>query len=572
MMKLQVMCTIALPAWIVTQMAATTIKNLNFAKPYGMRYILLTILILFLAVINLKGQTEKNFVEGSISYVTSQSVYVKFSKTDNIQAGDTLYLKQGDHMIPALQVKNLSSISCVCLPLIPGEFKINDVVLSVQYQIIESPAPVILVTTSDSALATVEEVPDSLSEVKEQKPLQQDIRGRVSISSYSNFSNTDSPTNQRMRYTLSFKGDQLKNSKLSVETYMSFVHSNTKWDEIQENMFNGLKIYNLAAKYDFNENTRLLLGRKINPTISNVGAIDGIQFEKNIKSFIIGAFAGSRPDYRDYGFDFNLLQYGAYLGHKHSKGKKMAQSSLAFVEQNNTGKTDRRFLYFQHTNSLVKNLFFFGTVEVDLYKKINDQPENTFDLTNLYLSLRYRIFKQLSISASYSARNNIVYYETYKNFIDRILEAETLQGWRLQLNYRPIKYLAIGVKGGYRFREADPKPSRNLYAYMTYSRVPGINAAITLSATMLETSYLSGKIYSLGISRDLVPGKLSGGFNYRMVDYSFVNSEMDLPQHIGDINLNWRIYRKLSLSLNYEGTFENERSYNRIYVNLSQRF
>ena len=182
------------------------------------------------------------------------------------------------------------------------------------------------------------------------------------------------------------------------------------------------------------------------------------------------------------------------------------------------------------------------------------------------------IIKQLSVSLSYSARNNIIYYETYKNFIDRILESETLQGWRVQLNYRPIKYLSIGVNGGYRFRKNDPKPSRNLYGYVTYSRVPGINAAVTLSATVLETSYLSGNIYSLGLSRDLIPGKLSGGFNYRMVDYKFLNAEMDLPQHIGDVNLHWRIYKKLSLSVNYEGTFESERTYNRVYVNLSQRF
>lgn len=537
-----------------------------------MRYYL-TILLIISALFRLQGQTEESFQEGSISYVTSQSVYVKFSSTENVQSGDTLYIKQGNNLIPSLQVKNLSSISCVCLPLISRQFKVGDVVLFKQAPIPVSPTPLPVAATVDTShVVETETAPDTLVAPDEKKVLEQDIRGRLSISSYSNFSNTDAPTNQRMRYTFSFKGDHLGNSKLSLETYMSFVHSNTNWSDIKDDLFNGLKLYNLAAKYEFNETTRVWLGRKINSTLSNVGAIDGLQFEKNIKSFKIGAFAGSRPDYRDYGFDFNLLQYGAYFGHVYAKKKGQAQSSIAFVEQNNNGNTDRRFLYFQHTNSLLKNLFFFGTVEVDLYKKVNDKPENTFDLTNLYLSLRYRIIKELSISASYSARNNIVYYETYKNFIDRILEAETLQGWRLQLNYRPIKFLSVGVKGGYRFRKGDPKPSRNFYGYLTYSRVPGINAALTLSATVLETSYLNGNIYSLGITKELIPGKLSGGINYRMVDYQFVNSEMDLPQHIGDINLNWRVYKKLSLSVNYEGTFENERSYNRVFVNLSQRF
>jgi len=531
-----------------------------------------SIVLVLTIALGLMSQTEEEIQEGKVSFVTSQSVYIKFSSTENISVGDTLYTKQAGKLVPALQVKDLSSISCVCTPLLSIDFKISNLVY---FKHITTPLPLTLPLEikTGNVITQAEEGSDTLTtETTDEKVLKQEINGRISISSYSNFSNTGVPNSQRMRYTLSLKGNNLGNSKLSLESYISFVHSNTKWEEVKENIFSGLKIYSLAVKYDFNETTRLWLGRKINPTISNVGAIDGLQFEKKFRSFTVGAFTGSRPDYRDFGFDFSLVQYGAYLSHAYGTAKSQIQSSLAFVEQNNSGKTDRRFAYFQHTNSVIKNLFFFGTVEMDMYKKVNDKPESTFDLTNLYLSLRYRIIRQLSITASFSARNNIIYYETYKNFIDRILESETLQGWRLQLNYRPIKYLAIGVKGGYRFRKTDPKPSRNLYGYVTYSRIPGINAAMTLSATLLETSYLSGRIYSMGISRDLIPGKLFGGFNYRMVDYQYNNSEMELPQHIGDVNLNWRIYKKLSLSLNYEGTFEKERVYNRVYVNVSQRF
>ena len=36
-------------------------------------------------------------------------------------------------------------------------------------------------------------------------------------------------------------------------------------------MFEGLKIYNLAVKYEFSESTQILAGRKINPDISCFG-------------------------------------------------------------------------------------------------------------------------------------------------------------------------------------------------------------------------------------------------------------------------------------------------------------
>jgi len=209
---------------------------------------------------------------------------------------------------------------------------------------------------------------------------------------------------------------------------------------------------------------------------------------------------------------------------------------------------------------------------MDLYKKVNDKAETTFNLSNLYLMLRYQVIKQLSLSVSYSARQNIIYYETYKDYIERLLESETLQGYRFMATLRPVKNLSFGAKAGYRYRVNDPKPTRDLYGYLTYSRVPWLNVSTTLSATIMESNYLKGNIYSVGINRDLIPGKVSGGFNYRYVDYRYYSTEFPQIQNIGEINIYWRIYKKLSLSVYYEGTFEKQVTFNRIYANLSYRF
>ena len=314
------------------------------------------------------------------------------------------------------------------------------------------------------------------------------------------------------------------------------------------------------------------LGRKINPNLSSVGAIDGLQFEKNFKSITLGAIAGSRPDYEDYGINVDLLQYGVYLGHELKGLNGSMQNTIAFMEQTNHSLTDRRFAYFQHTNMLVKNLFFFGSAEVDLYKKVNDTQEAIFNLTNTYLSLRYRIIRPLSVGLSYSARNNIIYYETYKDFLERLLDNETLQGWRFRINYRPAKYLFVNANAGYRYRKEDPKPTRNLNGTVIYSKVPGIGASVTASATWIETNYLNGIVYGLGISRSVLSDKLSGGIKYRYVDYLYRNSESALIQHVGEANLSLMVYRKLSLSVFYEGTFEKAVPYHRIYINISHRF
>ncbi len=267
------------------------------------------------------------------------------------------------------------------------------------------------------------------------------------------------------------------------------------------------------------------------------------------------------------------------MGLDHKMNHGIMQSSLAFVEQQNNSITDRRFAYFQHSNSIVKDLYFFGSAEFDLFNKVLNTTENIMvkdnapKLSNLYVSLRYRVVKQLSLSLSYSARKNIIYYETYKSIVDRLLEAATTEGYMFQANFRPGKNISIGANTGYRFSKQDPKPTKNIYSYLTFTRLPWLNLSSTLSATLLETSYLSlSSIYSLGVSRDLVTGKVYAGINYRYVHYKFRNSELPLVQHMAEMNMTWRMMKKLSCSLNFEGTFQKKRNYNSIYLNVTQRF
>jgi hypothetical protein len=250
----------------------------------------------------------------------------------------------------------------------------------------------------------------------------------------------------------------------------------------------------------------------------------------------------------------------------------LMRNNIAIVEQQNNWNTDRRFIYFQHYQTLIKDVSIFGSAEMDLYKKINGVSQNSFQLTNLYLMIRYRILRNLSVSASYSNRNNIIYYETYKSFIDRLIEQTSLQGFRFSVNYRPINKLSFGARASYRSRKTDLKPSINLNAYLNYLSIPFINTSATVSATYLETSYLKGTIYSLNLNKDLVKRKLYGSLNYRYVIYNYSFSDMITHQHIPEIQLNWRILKDLRASLAVEAIFEDDYQYQRVYINLSKRF
>jgi hypothetical protein len=534
-----------------------------------MRYLFSIILILVVAF-NLEAQTVTEPLQGSVTYVTSQNVYVKFSSTEGIASGDTLFIQKDNSLIPSLVVKDLSSISCVCVRISNLKFAVTDKVLSTKIRVPEKKAVVIAIVPAQ-APTLVPQDSSTAQNTTTAPTLKQHINGRISLGANTGFSSTSFST-YRTRFTFSMNAQNIGNSRLSAETYIVFTNKDKEWTQTGYNVFTGLKIYSLAAIYDAGKNSRIVLGRKINPKISSMGAVDGLQYEVKLKSISIGAIAGTRPDYTDYGFNAKLLQYGAYLSHDANTKNGSIQSSLAFIEQKNSGKTDRRFVYLQHSNNLLPKLNFFGSMEIDLYKVVDSVQSNSPSLTNLYLSLRYRLNKKLSFSASYTNRQNIIYYESYKSMLDQMLAEQATQGYQLQINFRPINKLSVGLNGGYRFQKKDPKPSKNLYGYVTYSSIPGLNASATLSVNWLETTYLAGKIYSLGLSRDFLKGKLYGNIGYKYVDYVYNSSDYKVKQNVGELGLSWRIYKKLSFSMNYEGTFEKDLNYSQIYGQLSQSF
>ncbi len=537
-----------------------------------MRKNLIFILAALTITIQTKGQETLSQLAGKVSYITAQNIYVKFESTENIHVGDTIFRSVDNILIPLFIVENLSSVSCVGLPLGPSDVKADDpVVAKVRIKIkkekpqIDQPANQI--ARQDTTSTGNDSVPKPIVDKRRQS-----IQGSLSLSSYSNLSNTPVDNSQRMRYTLSLRANNLADSRFSVESYISFSHQLKRWAEVQANIFSALKIYSLALQYDISKKTNISFGRKVNINLSNIGAVDGLQAETSIGQMTFGAIAGSRPNDADYNVNIKLLEYGAFVGHSVLGKMGRMQSSLAFFEQKNTGITDRRFVYFQHDNSLLKNLFLFTSFELDLYKVVEGVPKNEPTLTGLYASLRYRIFKPLTVFVSYDARKNVIYYETYKGIADRLLEDATRQGFQARINYRLGVFGSLGVTGGYRFRTNDINPNENLNGYFTVNQIPGIKVSATLTANLLKTNYMDGSIYGLRLYRDIIPGKMYGEFNYRFVDYHFVNSDSRLVQNIAQANLSWQFNNKMSFSLDYELTLEEVARYHRIYVSLNLRF
>jgi len=540
-----------------------------------MKIPLLLVLFLFLCLCTY-SQNSPEFLNGKVSFITTQNVYVKFDNTEGILVGDTLYVTQDSKLIPALVVNSLSSISCVGTPLTKDKFILTTQIVAKKREV-KKPTVKIPRDSKNATSPNDEAIHAAFKQTT--KTTKERFDGRLAVSSYTNVSNSYS-SSERLRYNLTMNAEHIGNSDLSAETYISFSHllsfpaKTTDWRGLN----NALKIYSLALKYDISKTSSISLGRKIYNNLSNIGAVDGLEYENTGKNFTFGAVAGSRPDYLDYSFNPKLLQFGAFISHNTHNDNGIMQTSLAVFDQLNNFKTDRRFAYFQHTNSLLKNVDLFSSFEVDLYGFVNNQLTSTFDLTSTYISLRIKPWSNFSTSLSYDARKNIYYYETFpQNKIDSTLDKETRQGFRYNFMYRPFKYLIWGANAGYNLKSITTGESMNANSFLSYTNLP-FNTYGTLSATILKTPYLqSMTVYGVSLNRDFMAGKINAQIEYRMGKFIYTNNPtIPTNQNIGAMSLFWRVAKKTSLSVNFEGTLETnngvKNNYASIYFNISQRF
>jgi hypothetical protein len=533
------------------------------------------IFILFVVLANiLEAQTkDTKIIEGSISYISSQNIYVKFNSTEGIETGDTLFIKDKNDFNPAVRIDHKSSTSCAGISITNKKLEINAILYAFIFEEVNEVnveadstglttiTPVVIATTSADEIVTKTSL--------EPMPT---LSGKISVQSYSNFTNNQSSYDyQRWRYTFLLNANRIASSGFSYSQYISFAYRADDWDRISSNFSEALRVYELAIKYNFNERTLLWLGRHLNNKISNISSIDGFQFETGVNEWSFGAAVGSRPDFNNMGLNSKLFEYGAYVNRADLFANGDMQNTLGYFEQTNDFNTDRRFLYYQHSNSAIQNTRIFLSTEVDLFKKVMGESKTDFSLTSLFTSVNIRPSDLFSIMLSYDARKNVIYYETFKTTLDSIIENETRQGFRTRLTLKPVRNLFLGADYGYRFRRGDLKPSNNYGGYITYSQIPVIETSATVSFNRLSSSYTEGDIWTASLNRPIVYG-FDIMLGYRFTSYKFRTGIDELKQNSVSINLNTYLLKPILLNFTYEGIYENERTSGRLLANLTYRF
>ncbi|RDK88688.1 hypothetical protein [Marinirhabdus gelatinilytica] len=526
---------------------------------------LVSCILIFGVALGVFAQDAGKTLQGAVTFVTSNNVYVRFDGTENLNVGDVLTFNGTN----CLKITSLSSTSAVCTSINNCEVSKDDTVTAT-VSTTETTTDDVPIETTDTTEEAPKTTVDVAPEYSEKESLyKENIRGRVSVASYNLSSNVRESRN-RLQGRFSLTANHIGDSKFSVESYIAYrsILSPPENYASRTSIFN---IYNLNLRYDALPDLSITAGRKINPKASSLGANDGVMVEKYFGKFYVGAIGGFRPDIFDYGFNTDLLQYGGYFGIETDSKDFYSQTTLGAMEQTNAGATDRRYIYFQHNSTIASNLNLFSSMELDIF----GGEEGGSRLTNLYLSARYRFSRAVNAMISYDSRKQIIYYQTFQTELERFLDDDLArQGIRLRLNVRPAKIVWLGASYSNRSQSDSQNESNNVYGYATLSKIPGVGGRFNVSYNSNTSRYLSSNIASVRYSRDVVKGKLQADAYFRNAKYEYENRDETFTQNYFGGGLNWSISRSWQFSINGElSTLDSndEKNY-RFYTRLTKRF
>lgn len=529
---------------------------------------LITLFSLLFLTSSLFAQKTGEEREGKVSFISSQNIYVEYSTTEGIAAGDTLWLKANGKKEPAVLAGFISSKSVAGSRI--GEVKLEKGTLIYAYPSVVKQEDVVVVPEEPTPVIT----PEQKEKARNFKPVEKkNYRGRFSVSSYTDLSNLEgSPGYQRWRYSFSFAADRISGSDFSFSSYTTFSYLTRDWGREGHDLGRKLKVYDLKLNYALDSVSSLSAGRFINRKISNIGAVDGVLYERSFgKSWSGGVFAGSRPNTWDYGYNFKLFQTGLFVSLEDSIGSGSSENTIGFVNQTNDFKTDRRYIYMQHVSNPIKSLSLFASSELDIYTVEAGEGKTKPDLTNFFVSARYAFSREYNLSVSYDIRKNVIYYETFKSFIDSVLFNESLQGLRVGFNTTAIKNFSISLRAGFRNMGNDKRSSNDFGASIYWMNIPQVSGSASANISFNRSNYVEGLNYGLTYSRNITED-IYGSAGFRRIDYTFPVNNIKLSQNILSMDINYSINKMFNLGFNYEGVFEDTATYSRFFVDLTTRF
>ncbi len=386
----------------------------------------------------------------SVTYISSENVYLDGGKDAGINVGDTLTLWR--ERVKVAEIKVLYTAEHTASAKLLGVIKnpqIGDQVSLQKSQIIPAEVQTSIVLAQPPTPEISRKEPSRVSAVR--------ISGNVALQWYQFLDNSPNRRDfDQPALRLNFKAQNLWNSNynLRIRLRSNYNHRiyNSGSTSGQREWRN--RIYEISFSYDdLQAPFNFRAGRIISNAFSGVGYIDGALLQYNFAdSYHLGIFAGAQPQWQYSDFQPTRQKYGLYT--TYHKGRSVTDSrleaTLALVGEYHYTAISREYVYLQSSYANGQHFSIYQNAEIDVNRYWRkEKTGRNVNVSSLILSGNFYITGFLSTSISYDQRQNFYTYEQ-RTLADSLFDNASRQGLRSTVYWRIKSNLRFTVNAGFR--------------------------------------------------------------------------------------------------------------------------
>ncbi|MFQ5823038.1 MAG: hypothetical protein ACE5JB_03185 [bacterium] len=520
---------------------------------------------------SLFGQTLTKRV-GEVKYISKQSYYINLGSGQGLSVGDTVFVIRNNRVIGKLLVENIAKQSSACKLLVQKQTIkqgdsvtifvriLNDETIDEKSNVQKNRKPERISKSAQN---------DRRSSRRSKKRNVNRIKGRFGLQSiwFDDMGNSNFDYHQLALRT-KLKVEQFFGLPMQLrfrwrsrahtrERVLSHDISDSEWTHY---------VYELGLVYDHNDSPyEFGFGRILSRQIRGLGYIDGGLFSIKMNNlFRFGLAGGTQPSLRDSHFQTEEQKFGIFLNFE--RGEYQTQrisSTIAFSGRYHGGEVSREFIYMQ--NNFWKGMKFsiYQTVELDFnrgWKQENGKSK--LQLSNFYISTRYRPFDFLSLTFSYDARKNIRVYET-RSIPDSLFDETTRQGLHTGIILRLTNRIRLSGNFGIRFRKGNLKNTLSASGALRVRNIfqtwATFNARFSYFSTMFTKGYRPTVNIRIPVLRNL-------SFNLGGGSYIYQTGSLMTNSNWLETDGYYRINRWLFMNFGYRLFLDNRLKSGRLFL------
>ena len=290
---------------------------------------------------------------------------------------------------------------------------------------------------------------------------------------------------------------------------------------------------------------------------------DGVNLVIQGRKLGMGIFAGTKPDPYTEELNSDFSTAGGYIFCR----REDLFANLAYIYNGYKGRTDREYIYGQSSFSPLKQVSFYGSFIVDI-----NQFEDKIDLTNAMAELSYRPDYRKSLTVGY---NQFRAFRLYRS-MDFVIQDSRQQSYYLRGDYRLLdRYTVYGKyeRQTLHYQTLEPTLSASDTYQIGFRNDNLLNSHIDVDVSMTTADNYGSSytMYNMQASRFLTEA-FQLIFNGSSLETKYDLSDSTDQILTYGVSGYWRLDRKWSLSLSYEGRDSRDYTTDTILSRISYKF